>query len=80
MQDNKRSTAGGPNPNDDWIYANGNDAEYDASSYPLDLVSNGFKIRHSSGSFQNNPDGATYLYLAFGQTLVGSNNTPNTAR
>tara|TARA_R100000353_G_C6487770_1_gene190889 strand:+ start:86 stop:1141 length:1056 start_codon:yes stop_codon:yes gene_type:complete len=80
MQDNKRSTAGGSNPNDDWLYANGNDAEYDASSYPLDLVSNGFKIRHSNGSFQNNPDGATYLYLAFGQTLVGSNNTPNTAR
>ena len=80
MQDNKRSTAGGANPNDDWIYANASDAEYDASSYPLDLVSNGFKIRHGNGSFQNEPSGATYFYWAFGQSLVGSNNIPCTAR
>jgi len=80
MQDNKRSTSGGANPNDDWLYANNNDAEYDAGSYPLDMISNGFKIRHGNGSYQNEPSGAEYLYMAFGQTLVGSNNIPCTAR
>ena len=80
IQDDKRSSVGGGNPNDKWLYANGNDADYDASSYPLDLLSNGFKIRHGGGSYQNAPNGATYLYLAFGQSLVGSNNIPCTAR
>ena len=80
IQDDKRSSIGGPNPNDKWLYANASDAEYNASSYPLDLVSNGFKIRHGNGSYQNEPNGATYIYLAFGQSLVGSNNIPCTAR
>ena len=80
IQDDKRSSIGGPNPNDKWLYANASDAEYNASAYPLDLLSNGFKIRHGNGSYQNEPNGATYIYLAFGQSLVGSNNIPCTAR
>ena len=44
IQDNKRSIAGGANPNDDWLYANASDAEYDASSFPLDLVSMDLKL------------------------------------
>ena len=80
IQDDKRSSVGGGNPNDKWLYANVTDADYDASLYPLDLLSNGFKIKHGNGSYQNTPNGATYLYLAFGQSLVGSNNIPCTAR
>jgi len=78
IQDNKRTSTSGTNPNDKWIYPNGNDAEYDASSYPIDLLSNGFKIRHT-GNYQNTAN-VKYIYMAFGQSLVGSNNIPCTAR
>ena len=77
MQDNKRSSVGGPNPNDKWLYANVTDAEYDASSYTMDLLSNGFKIRHN-GNYQNASE--SYMFMAFAaQPLVGSNNVPATA-
>ena len=78
IQDNKRTSTSGTNPNDKWIYPNATDAEYDASSYPMDLLSNGFKIRHT-GNYQNTAN-VKYIYMAFGQSLVGSNNTPCTAR
>jgi hypothetical protein len=77
IQDNKRTSTSGTNPNDKWIYPNVNDAEYDASSYPMDLLSNGFKVRHT-GNYQNTAN--NYIYMAFGQSLVGSNNVPCTAR
>ena len=44
----------------------------------IDILSNGFKQR-SDYSYTNN-SGATYIYMAFGQSLVGSNNVPCTAR
>ena len=44
----------------------------------IDILSNGIKIRQASN--YNNTAAATYLYIAFGQTLVGSNNVPATAR
>ena len=47
-------------------------------SNKIDIVSNGIKIREASN--YNNTSSATYLYIAFGQTLVGSNNVPATAR
>jgi hypothetical protein len=75
IQDNKRPST---NPNNKWLYSNEPDAEYDASLYPMDLLSNGFKIKHGNGNYQNTSD--TYLYIAFGQSLVGSNNVPCTAR
>ena len=65
------------NDSDRWIYPGGNDAEYDAGSYPMDLVSNGFKIRHN-GNYQNTNN--SYIYLAIGQSIVGTNNVPATAR
>jgi hypothetical protein len=43
----------------------------------IDLLSNGFKLRNNEGN--SNDDGTVYLYLAFGQTLVGTNNIPNNA-
>ena len=42
-----------------------------------DFLSNGFKFRNSD---HNNSNGQTYIYMAFGQSLVGSNNVPCTAR
>ena len=50
----------------------------DGASNKVDIVSNGIKIREASA--YNNTNGATYLYIAFGQTLVGSNNVIPTAR
>lgn len=44
----------------------------------VDLLSNGFKLR-TTGSHWNG-SALTYCYLAFGQSLVGSNNVPCTAR
>ena len=44
----------------------------------IDLLSNGFKLRHSAG--RSNNSGGTYIYYAVGQSLVGSNNVPCTAR
>ncbi len=44
----------------------------------LDLLSNGFKIRATSGFF--NGSGENIIYMAFGQSLVGSNNVPCTSR
>ena len=77
IQDNKRTSSSGTNPNDKWIYPNVSDAEFDASSYPMDLLSNGFKLRHT-GNYQNSS--TNYIYMAFGQSLVGTNNVPCTAR
>jgi len=48
------------------------------ASNKVDIVSNGIKIREASN--YNNTDGATYIYIAFGQTIVGTNNVPATAR
>jgi len=44
----------------------------------VDFLSNGFKLRHQSTGVNQNGD--EFIYLAFGQTLVGSNNVPCTAR
>ena len=57
------------------LFANTNGVESDSNAY-VDFLSNGFKIRSASGK---NGDG-TYIYMAFGQSLVGTNNVPCTAR
>ncbi len=44
----------------------------------VDLLSNGFKIRSTDSRLNGN--GHELVYLAFGQSLVGSNNIPCTAR
>ena len=44
----------------------------------LDIVSNGFKMRDASNA--NNKSGGSYIYMAFGQSIVGTNNIPATAR
>ena len=74
--DNKRSGAGGFNVIDKVVYPNLSNGEDTLTS--LDIVSNGFKIR-ANNSFLN-ASGSPYIYMAFGQSLVGSNNIPCNAR
>jgi len=71
--DNKRP---GYNVINKKLFANttGTEDSYDS----FDFVSNGFKIR-SSGT-GHNASGGNFIYMAIGQTLVGSNNVPCTAR
>ena len=73
IHDNKRKTY---NPESDYLHPNlnSNEADYDT----LDILSNGFKIRQSGTG--HNQSGGTYIYMAIGQSLVGSNNVPCTAR
>jgi hypothetical protein len=73
MKDNKRP---GYNVTDDVLYPNGSYVE--GSGADIDILSNGFKFRTTAGN--SNDDGTVYLYLAFGQSLVGTNNVPCTAR
>ena len=56
------------------------DAEYTSADgvVGIDILSNGFKMRDNNAT--RNQSGQTYIYMAFGQTLVGSNNVPATAR
>jgi len=59
------------------LYANTNGTE-DSSYAPIDHLSNGFKIRLNTEGYNGN--GGDYIYMAFGQSLVGSNNVPCNAR
>ena len=55
-----------------------NTAEVEATGWGYhDLLSNGFKMRGTDVAM--NASGNTYIYMAFGQTLVGTNNIPNNA-
>ena len=71
IYDNKRS---GYNVDNDRLHADISDAENTDNT--IDIVSNGFKIR----SANSNLNGGTHIYMAFGQSLIGSNNIPCTAR
>ena len=73
MYDDKRI---GYNPNNNVLEGANNNAE--ASSDRIDILSNGFKLRYNWTPI--NKSGDTYIYMAFGQSLVGSNNIPCTAR
>ena len=66
------------NPMAGLIYANESSAEGTYSTGYLDFCSNGIKIR--DGNSKWGADGSNYVYMAFGQSLVGSNNTPCNAR
>ena len=62
------------------LQADTNATEFDyAPNGYVDLLSNGFKLRSTSNGV-NGSGASTYLYMAFGQTLVGSNNVAATAR
>ena len=59
------------------LYPNTSGTE-DSSYAPIDHLSNGFKIRLNTEGYNGN--GGDYIYMAIGQSLVGSNNVPCTAR
>ena len=76
MFDNKRD---GFNCDQGQLKANTEDSEDPGSASTfLDILSNGFKCRNTASD--KNASGGTYIYMAFGQSLVGSNNVPNNAR
>jgi len=78
--DNKRAT-NVRNPIDVVMAASNNQSESDwGDAFDCDYVSNGFKWRFNGTNGYNNTSGATYIYMAFGQSLVGTNNVPCTAR
>jgi len=73
--DNKRSTY---NPTYNYLTTQSSAAE-GGTGFPIDLVSNGFKIRGADISY--NQSGYTYIYMAFAEApLVSSNGVPVTAR
>ena len=72
--DNKREPN---NPAGLNLFPNLNNAENDYGD-TCDFVSNGFKFR--TGSSGINTNGQVYIFMAFGQSLVGSNNVPCTSR
>ena len=74
MVDNKRV---GINPIENYVQANSSSAEATGTDN-YDFLSNGFKIRANSSSI--NANASAYIWFAFGQSLVGSNNVPCTAR
>ena len=61
--DNKRNTF---NRVDKWLYPNDSQAEYNASSYPIDFLANGFKV--NTNASYTNTSGGTYIYLAFAES------------
>ncbi len=76
MWDNKRP---GYNQTQKYLSPNNSNAEADSSSYAIDTLSNGFKVRASTGAINNNNE--TMIYMAFAAApLVGTNNVPANAR
>jgi len=75
IQDNKQSPF---NPTYDFLLADSSGIPT-AGGTPIDLLSNGFKVRTTST--YSNASGGTYIYIAFAENpLVGTNNIPATAR
>jgi len=60
------------------LIPSGTNAENTSLDPFVDLLSNGFNMQAGSTAF--NGSGGNYIYIAFGQSLVGTNNVPCTAR
>ena len=74
LYDNKRE---GYNDANDWLKPNAVFTE--GATDPIDLLSNGFKMRKADASI--NADGGTYAYAAFAEfPIVSSNDVPVVAR
>ena len=63
IMDNKRAVS--VNPNTKELYANSNQAEATGGQTIRDYLSNGFKLRGTSGG--TNASGGTYIYMAFAE-------------
>jgi len=76
MKDTKRQEYNGQ---DIILYADTTNYESQFSSNKFDILSNGFKMRETSGVY--NASGGSYIYMAFAEApLVGTNNVPANAR
>ena len=75
MKDNKRPTV--QNPVTSLLYPNQSYAEATGVN-DADFISTGYKIR-TTGTAEN-ASGGTYIYMAFGQPIVSTNNVIATAR
>ena len=77
LWDNKRD---GFNGHNDTLFPASTSEEEQGTSYVrIDLLSNGFKFRHSDGD--HNGSGADYVYMAFAEApFVNSNGVPCNAR
>jgi len=71
--DNKRL---GYNPANSQLFPNTNDDE--ETNTEANFLSNGFKLTRANTRM--NGSGKNYVFMAFGQSIVGSNNVPATAR
>ena len=60
------------------LFPNTTAAEQTSTDFRFDLLSNGFKIKNSSG--YTNASGQSYIYMAFGQPIVSTNGDIATAR
>ena len=61
------------------LFPNTTAAEQTSTDFRFDLLSNGFKLRNTSG--YTNASGQTYIYAAFAEApLVGTNDIPANAR
>jgi len=67
-----------PNPNTRMLVANTTGADNASVSPFIDIYSNGFKLRSNWSGV--NADGSDYIYWAFGQSIVGTNNITTVAR
>ena len=75
INDNKRNPF---NEAENPLRPNLTSEEYSGTGYGIDMLSNGFKVRTADAGF--NASGGNYIFMAIGQSLVGSNNVPCTAR
>ena len=73
LWDNKRNPS---NLMDNALFPNDSAVENDGY-WKIDGLSNGFKIKDPE--VEMNSNGGFYTYMAFGQSLVGTNNIPNNA-
>jgi len=64
------------NPTELAIHANASGGA--SNDQDIDILSNGFKIRSNAGHLNNST--TSFAYIAFGQTIVGTNDIPATAR
>ncbi len=75
ISDDKRI---GYNPKNYRLTPHNTAAAYTGSEIYKDYLSNGFKIRATDTD--TNEDNRAYFYTAFGQSIVGTNDVPTTAR
>jgi len=67
--------ADGVNPADKWLDANTNSGGVGSTDVQGNLLSNGFKLRDQANAFNTND--TQYVYISFGQTIVGGSSTQN---